>query len=93
MRYSGCLFGRLVRSSESVRDPLIERELGKKAAGYVLRNTKNDISFLLRQAAELSLIKPLPEEAVQLPEKTLGRRTLHRKLPAFRSETARISAP
>ncbi len=69
------------------RNQIIERELGAEASPYLLKNTKNNISFVLRQAEQLGLIASLPDAAVPSPDtesqpNELVRRKLQRRLPS-----------
>lgn len=58
----------------------IEQGFGNEKSQHTIRNTKNDISFMLRHAEELNLIKLIPEEFPSLDEKSFGRRKITPKL-------------
>jgi len=77
---------------DATRNQKIEKHFNGKKSAYLLRNTKNDISFLLRLAAELKLVAPSQSRqgskggAVKhklgrsLPRKTSAEKTgFHRK--------------
>ena len=69
------------------RNQIIERELGAEASPYLLKNTKNNISFVLRQAELLGLIAAIPDSALPSSDAEsqpgkLVRRKLQRRLPS-----------
>lgn len=65
------------------RNQKIELLLEGKKSLHTVRNTKNDISFLLRQAELLNLITPIPKKSPPLAEKSFGRRKIIPKLPSL----------
>jgi hypothetical protein len=66
---------------KSTRNLVIEKHLSGKKSAHLLRNTKNDISFLLRQAEELNLIK-LPELKLdRTRSEEISKHKLGRSLP------------
>lgn len=64
---------------QPTRNRIIEKHFDGKKSAYVLRNTKNDISFLFRLAEELKL---LPEKEINNEDKnSIGKHKLGRTLP------------
>ena len=62
----------------ATRNREIEKYFDGKKSAYLLRNTKNDISFLLRLAGEMDLL--VPQESAN-ENRTVGRHKLGRSLP------------
>ena len=65
---------------EQTRNQFIEEYFKGGKSAYLLRNTKNDISFLFRQAEELKLIE-LPDPIIEGEDGDFGKRKLGRALP------------
>jgi hypothetical protein len=63
------------------RNAVIEREL-REASPHVLRNVKNNISFIIRQGEELGLIRASPEEG-EIQPKQFGRRKIGVRFPSL----------
>jgi hypothetical protein len=63
------------------RNQKIEEHLKEEVSSHMLRNTKNDINFLLRNAEELNLIQPIPQNSPVIEEKKFGRRKITPNLP------------
>lgn len=66
------------------RSELIEEHL-KDASPHVLRNVKNNVSFILRQAEELGLIRPTGEDGEGVAPKQFGRRKIGARFPSLMS--------
>lgn len=63
------------------RDRAIEDYLVGQKSPHLLRNTKNDISFLMRHAEELNFIELPAQTLVNTSSTNLGKRKLGRSLP------------
>lgn len=71
-------FQEVYNRDSATRNRLIEEYFDGKKSAYLVRNTKNDISFLLRLAGELNLI--LPQESAS-KNRVGGKNKLGRSLP------------
>lgn len=70
--------GEAYNLDRATQNRIIEKHFDGKKSAYLLRNTKNDISFLLRLAGELELVVP-KEQADE--NKPAGRHNLGRSMP------------
>jgi len=66
------------------RNELIEEHL-KDASAHVLRNVKNNISFVMRQGESLGIIRP-PARVAETEPRQFGRRKIGTALPSLMSK-------